>query len=108
MAALFSTDLETTPPSDLREAGSSPRRVWTRLVAMLLGMSVLLLLASGLLHESASGHQPSNAVPGAWPEGVNATQDSTQVSRPGAAKLPREWAWEKPAIRFDAMYRNSR
>jgi hypothetical protein len=108
MAALFSTGLETTPPSDLHEAGSSPRRLRTRLVAMLLGVSVLLLLASGLLLESASGHQPSNAVPDAWPAGVKATQDSTQVWRPSAAKLPREWTWEKQTIRFDAMYPNGR
>jgi hypothetical protein len=108
MAALFSTGPETTPSSDLREAGSSPRGVRTRLAAMLLGMSVLLLLAGGMLLESAAGLQPSHAVPGAWPEGVNAAQDPTQVWRASAAKLPREWTWERPAIGFETMFRGPR
>ena len=109
MAALFPTGLETTPSSSFRRAAASPREEGIRLFVLGLAMGALLLLAGWiLLINSASGLEPGGALPGAWPEGVNATQDSTQVRRPSAAKLPREWTWEKPAIRFDGMFREPR
>ena len=84
MAALFSTGLETTPSFDFRGAESSPREAGIRLVAMLLGISVLLLLAGWILLKTASGLQPGDAVPGAWLEGVDAPQDPAHV-RPASA-----------------------
>lgn len=111
MAALFTTGLETTPSSDLRGAEAVPREMGIRLVARLLGMSVLLLLAGWILLKTASGLQPSGAMPGAWPAGVNAPQGPAYawpVSAVSTAKLPREWTWERQAIRFDTMYRDLR
>lgn len=109
MAALFPTGLETTPSSDLRRAAASPREKGIRLFVMGMAMGALLLLAGWiLLIGSASGLEPGDAVPGAWPEGVNAAQQPTQVWRASAAELPREWTWEKPAIRFDGMFREPR
>jgi hypothetical protein len=108
MAALFPNDLQTTPSSDLREAGSSPREVGIRLVSMLLGMSALLLFAGWILLESTSGLQPGDALPGARPEGVIAPPGPPQAWGAGAAELPRNWTWERPAIRFDTMYRELR
>ena len=111
MAALFTTGLETTPSSDLRGAEAVPREMGIRLVARLLGMSVLLLLAGWLLLESASGLQPGDALPGTRPEGVIAPQGpayARPASAVGTAQLSREWTWERQAIRFDTMYRELR
>jgi hypothetical protein len=109
MAALFSTRLETTPPSDLHEAAASPREVRIRLFAMGLVMAALLLFAGWiLLIKSASGLEPGDAMPGSRPASVTATQYSTQVWRPSTTQVSRGWTWEKPAIRFDTMYRNPR
>ena len=108
MAALFPTGLETTPSSDLRRAAASPREVGIRLFATGLAMSAALLLAGWILLASASGLQPGDPLPGARPEGVNAPPYPAPPGQPGAAKLPQDWTWERPAIRFDGMYRQPR
>ena len=41
------------------------------------------------------------------PEPGSAAQ-AWQARPARAAKLPRDWTWERPAIRFDAMFRNPR
>ena len=99
MAATFSTGFQTTPPSDLRGAGSSPREVGLGFVAMALAMSVLVMLAGWLLLKPASGIQADEALRGAWREPGSAAQ-AWQAHSARAAKLPRDWIWERPAIRL--------
>jgi hypothetical protein len=107
MAAFLSTGLQTTPSSDLRGAESSPREGGIGFVAIGLAISVLLL-AGWLLLRSAPGLQTSDAVPSARPEGVIAPQDPAPLWRAGPARLPREWTWQKPALRVDTMFREPR
>jgi hypothetical protein len=112
MAAMLSTGLETNPSSDLRGAGSSPQEVSIRLVAMLLGMSMLLLLAGWILLKTASGLQPGGAAAGAGTAGVDAPQAPAQPWEYSGARLPprlpREWAWEIQGVSFEHMWRKPR
>ena len=112
MAALLSTGLETTPSSNLRTVQSSLRKLGARLFVTGLATSALVLLAGWLLLGSASGLQLDGAAPGARPEAVTALQGAPPVWEYRGArlppKLPREWAWEIPGVRFDHMYREPR
>jgi hypothetical protein len=111
MSALLSRSLEKTSPSDPQSAGSSPREVGIRILA-LLGTTVLLLLAGAVLLPMASGLQSSHAAAGVQPQGVSAPQDPAQEWQPSAAnpppKLPREWVWKPPGVRYEHMFRKAR
>jgi hypothetical protein len=74
---------------------------------MVLGMSLLLLLAGGILLKTASGRQPGGAAASAETAGVNAAQASAETWEYGGPlppPLPREWRWKPPGLRFDHMY----
>jgi hypothetical protein len=80
-----------------------------RFVVMVLGLSLLLLLAGWILLKTASGLQPGGAAASAGTAGVDAPQAPAQPWQYGGAlppELPREWAWKLPGVRFDHMYMN--
>lgn len=83
-----------------------------RFVVMVLGMSLLLLLAGGILLKTASGLQPGGAAASAGTAGLDAPQAPAQPSEYSGTtlppKLPREWVWKPPRVRFDHMYRTPR
>jgi hypothetical protein len=76
-------------------------------VAMALAMAVLVVFVGWVLLKPPAPVQADEALRGTWREPVSAPQ-VWQSSSAGAAKLPRDWIWDRPAIRFDAMYRNPR
>jgi hypothetical protein len=103
MAALLSTGLETTPSSDLRLAGLSPRELGMRLAALGLATGLLLLLTGSILLKTASGLQPDEVAPGVTAGVVSAPKEPAPEwafrVAPLPSKLPRERVWDPPAIR---------
>ena len=112
MSALCSTGFETTPSSHLRRVQPSLRGGMIRFGVMVLGMSLLLLLAGGILLKTASGLQPGGAAASAGTAGVDTPQASAQPWEYNGATLPpplpREWRWEIRGVRYEHMYRKPR
>ena len=110
MSALCSTGFETTP--SFRRTRPSSRQAVIRFFVVVLGMSLLLLLAGSILLKTASGLQPGGAAASAGTAGVDAPQAPARPWEysiaPLPPRLPREWVWEPPVVRFDHMYRKPR
>jgi len=108
MAALFPSGLETTPSSHLRRVQPSSRGPVIRFAMTVIGMSLLLLLAGGILLKTASGLQPDKAASSAGTAAVDKAQASAQPWEYSGATLPpplpREWLWEPPGARVDHMF----
>jgi hypothetical protein len=112
MTAMLSTGLETTPTPDLRKARAALQKLGLKLFVMGLALGALMLMAGWFLLAPASGGQPNGAALDAQPEAVTAVQASPPVWKfrvaPLPPKLPREWRWQRPAVRFDSMFRERR